>query len=134
MRKAFKVATVFTGAAACATTFVPAAGAATVRPATSHWDCSIGPRTTATVLWWPTSKDHGPTCVGGANQNHESTPLGTIYTSYCPGDNFGYIYTSSPAVYYRVHPGETKHEIYAYVTSVYISSWSKPASKTCATT
>lgn len=137
MRKALKVATVFTGTAACAAAFAPAAGAATMAKtqqmelATSHWNCAIGPRTTATVFWWPSTAHHGPTCVGGANKNGRTTSLNTSYSSYCPGNNVGWF----QALYggrFKIHPGETKHALNDnYVFSAYISRWS--GTDTCAT-
>jgi hypothetical protein len=137
MRRAFRVATVFTGTAACAAGFAPAAMAAKTakteqaEPATSHWNCAVGPRTKATVFWWPSTKGHGPTCVGGANGERQWSTLGTEYSSYCPGDNWGYFH----ALYggsYRIHPGETKHALNNdYVSSVYISRYS--GSDKCAT-
>ena len=51
MRKAFTVATAFTGAAACAALFAPGADAATtakaqpIMPGTVHKNCAIGPAT-----------------------------------------------------------------------------------------
>jgi hypothetical protein len=137
MRKAFKVATVFTGAAACAGAFAPAAGAATTvraqqaEPATSHWNCAIGPRTKAAVFVWPSDTHHGPTCVGDANENNQATSLGTYYNSYCPGNNYGYVFTSLAGVSYRLHPGETRHSIYVNVPRVLISWFS--GNDNCAT-
>ena len=133
MRKSFKVATVFTGAAAAAAAFAPAAGAATtartqpMEPATSHRNCAIGPRTTSTVFWWPNAAHHGPTCVGGANYRSLGTILDTHYSYYCGGDNYGY-YDGIP-----YGPGEAKISLHdLYVTSVFIRSWS-PGHNTCAT-
>ncbi len=109
MRKAFKVATVFTGAAACAaacaTALAPAAGAVTTMraqqavPATSKRNCAIGPRT---HLRWSSggriAAHHGPTCVGGANSPSKNAILGVTYTKYCPGNNFGDIFTNNPNI------------------------------------
>jgi hypothetical protein len=131
MRKAFKVATVFTGTAAFAAGFAPAAVAATGRAAASHWNCAIGPRTKATVFWWPSSKNHGPTCVGDANQNGAPAHLGTFYQSYCPGNNKGWFDTSVVDLSYKIHPGQTKHAIYLSVHDVFLSGFS--GSDTCAT-
>lgn len=137
MRRAFKVATIFTGTAACAAGFAPAAVAATTakaqqaEPATSHWNCVVGPRTTATVFWWPTSAHHGPTCVGGANKNGMATPLNVQYSSYCPGNNYGW-FQAFFGGRFAIHPGETKHALNDnYVSSAYISRWS--GTDTCAT-
>jgi hypothetical protein len=96
MRKAFRVATAFTGAAACAAAFTPAAAAAAttaktqVGPDTFHRNCPHY-STTSVHLYWPASKDHGPTCVG---QLGESTLSGTYFRSVCTGNNSGSMSTS----------------------------------------
>jgi hypothetical protein len=139
MRKAFKVATVFTGAAACAaacaTALAPAAGAVTTMraqqavPATSKRNCAIGPRTTSLVLWWPAAAHHGPTCVGGANSPSKNAILGVTYTKYCPGNNFGDIFTNNPNIpnpSIPFAPGQTTINFKAshnHVASVTISRW-----------
>src|SRR6185437_1152904 len=113
MRKAFKVATVFTGAAACATGFAPAALAATtartqqVEPITSHRNCIIGPETSSTVLIRPTAAHHGPTCVSGSLNSGVPTPLGdTFFSFFCAGNNAGSIIFGPPAKATRVYlPG-----------------------------
>ena len=134
MRKAFKVATVFTGAAACAAAFAPAAGAATAartqpaEPATSHHNCGGG-RTTSTVFWWPSAAHHGPTCVGGYNNYHSVTFLDTYYSGYCPGDNYGWF---NGRIY---HYSPSKHKFslhHVYVSDVSITGWSH-AANTCST-
>jgi len=91
MRNAKKVATVFTGAAACAAAFTPAAQAATTQtahgqqttaaPRTAH-NCTIGPPTTSVVFTWPASRHHGPTCVNTLGP----TALGAKFVNVCPGD------------------------------------------------
>jgi hypothetical protein len=140
MRRAFTVATVFTGTAACAAAFAPAAGAVTaardqpLEPATSHRNCAIGPRTTSTVFWWLPSAHHGPTCVGGANNYREVTFVSNSYSAFCAGNNSGYYVVGGEAHYYK--PGETKASIlgtYAgtYITSVSIYGWT--GHDTCAT-
>jgi hypothetical protein len=95
MRAAFKVATVFTGAAACAAMFAPGAEAATttkaqlMMPDTGHKDCAIGIFTTSAVFFWRSTTDHGPTCVGGLPNFNVPTSLGDNYfQSVCPGNNF----------------------------------------------
>jgi len=95
MRTAFKVATAFTGAAACAAMFAPGAEAATtartqpVAPDTGHKNCAIGVFTTSAVFWWRSTADHGPTCVGGLPNFNVPTSLGDNYfESVCPGNNY----------------------------------------------
>ena len=132
MRKSFKVATVFTGTAAAAAAFAPAAGAATIRPATSHRNCALGVYTTSTVLFWPTSKHHGPTCVGGANGS-SPTPLGNNYFTYaCAGNNAGFIdMTNGNTRSYA--PGTGRITINQDVASVVIYSWSNAGRHRCLT-
>lgn len=137
MRKAFKVATVFTGTAALAATLAPAAEAATtaktqqVELATSHWNCTIGPRTTATVFFWPASKHHGPTCFGDANRNHQAVVVDNSYSSYCPGNNWGKFHAFFGGSFI-IHPGQTKHALNDnFVSWVSISNFS--GTDTCAT-
>jgi hypothetical protein len=95
MRKAFTVATAFTGAAACAALFAPGADAATtakaqpIMPGTVHKNCAIGPATTSAVFWWRSTAHHGPTCVGGSPDFNVPTSLGDNYfASVCPGNNY----------------------------------------------
>jgi hypothetical protein len=129
MRKSFKVATVFTGAAAAAAVFAPAAGAATTTtPVTHHFNCTIGPRANATVLYWPTSKHHGPTCVSGS---WGSTSLGnTYFTYFCAGPYSGAI--NFPNGGYRLYSkGEGYGTLNQEVTSVDLFGWN--AGYTCAT-
>ena len=140
MRKAFKVATVFTGAAACTALFAPGAEAATATagkpqlimlPDTTHKNCTIGPRTTSTVFWWPASKNHGPTCVGGGGDYDVSTSLGgNVFTSYCPGNNFG-IFLSKGGDIRSYSPGTGKIHLGVGVKEVNISFWE--GADTCAT-
>jgi hypothetical protein len=72
MRKAFRVATVFTGAATCAATFTPAATATAgttamineIKPHTTVKNCTTS-ITRSAVFYWSPNEHHGPTCVGG---------------------------------------------------------------------
>lgn len=94
MRKAFKVAMVFTGAATCAAAFTPAAEAApatTVRiqPDVVLKNCTIGPRTTSMVFTWFASQHHGPTCIGSGGKPGTVT-VNHSFAHGCTGDNFGW--------------------------------------------
>jgi hypothetical protein len=130
MRKAFTVATVFTGAAACAAAFTPAAEAAptartqVIAPDTAHHNCTVGPATTSAVFYWPASKHHGPTCVGGSPDVHQRTSLGgTEFSKLCTGNNSGYYFVktlSSPMGFTR---GHTMDLFGFYVSQVSISQW-----------
>lgn len=121
MRKAFKVATVFTGAAACAAAFTPAAMAATVRPDTSHRNCAGGGQlTTSMVFVWPSAAHHGPTCVGGANGTGW-THLGTDYISFCAGNNSGSMKVSGSTR--KFHEGQISPLYSDHVSSVRITKY-----------
>ena len=95
MRRAFKVATIFTGAAACAAVFTPAttAGAATtgqMKPDTSDRNCYKND-TTSAAFYYPASKDHGPLCFGGANSVPALDSISpTVFAKFCAGNNSGY--------------------------------------------
>jgi hypothetical protein len=129
MRKSFKVATVFTGAAAAAAVFAPAAGAATATADAVRYNCPIGPRTAATVLYWPTSKHHGPTCVSSIGL----ISVGDTYFSYfCAGNYFGVInFPDRVSRYYK--PGEGYGTLKDKVTSVNITGWNSGTYETCTT-
>jgi hypothetical protein len=141
MRKAFKVATVFTGTAACAALLAPAAEAATganaqqAEPATSVRNCTIGPKTHSMVFWWLSTAHHGPTCVGGANSVNVTKHLGVRYKDFCGGTNYGRIFTSPFLAwevsgkfytgYIPVHPGTGLYNLHSYsMEAVNISRWS----------
>jgi hypothetical protein len=88
MRRAFKVATAFTGAAAFATAFTPAlqADAAVARPMGDVIDCP-GTANTSVHLYYASDEHHGPLCVGGFE---DYTNFGTAhYVQLCAGNNFG---------------------------------------------
>ena len=89
MRKAFKVATVFTGAAAAATatTVIPAHPAEAVIK-----DCVTHPNTSVHLYWSP-SENHGPTCVGNYqyyNNFRQANGAYIHYVSLCAGNNDGW--------------------------------------------
>lgn len=106
MRKSFQMATVFTGAAACAAVFAPTAGAVTARtapavragaatarttaavPATVSENCNAGTKTWVHV-YFPAGADHGPVCFGdrGIVGVASVTLLGV-----CGGNNSGVIF------------------------------------------
>jgi hypothetical protein len=97
MRKAFRVTTMFTGAATCAAAFTPGvtALAATTRPQqiepdTGAKNCAIGTSTTSMVLSWSPRGDHGPTCIGSGGQPGTVNLGGKVFDDYCTGDNYGW--------------------------------------------
>jgi hypothetical protein len=104
MKRSFRVASVFTGAAAATAAFAPAAMAApttTEAPATTN---AAIPQTVPTVklcaastenwvhlTYTPTEK-HAPECFGG----YGTYPIksGRYFQSVCPGNNYGYVVQS----------------------------------------
>jgi hypothetical protein len=92
MRRAFRVAATFAGAAAGAAAFAPAAAAATVvpdRPDTIVFNnCKAG-ESHFVHLYFPASRHHGPQCLG-YDGSHAWYP-DEVYQKYCAGNNFGYI-------------------------------------------
>jgi hypothetical protein len=103
MRRAFKVATVFTGAAAAAAAFTPAALAATaagahrMEPATSIRNCDGNLQsTTSMVFKRPPSAHHGPTCIGDGNVALRGIGVSpeANYGNYCTGNNTAAIHFS----------------------------------------
>jgi hypothetical protein len=96
MRKAFKVATVFTGTAAAVTGFT------TVGPTLPAYadvqDCPTHPNTSV-HLYWSAGEKHGPTCVGnyqyfsGFNQDNGER---IRYVSLCAGNNDGWFDSYDP--------------------------------------
>jgi hypothetical protein len=88
MRRAFKLATVFTGAAAIAGGYGPAALAATTQAATiPHQECGAnnGGISNWVHLYYP-NDDHPAECFHGTGGSSTRTTI----ASFCPGNNFGY--------------------------------------------
>jgi hypothetical protein len=129
MRKSFKVATVFTGTAAVAATaavFAPAADASPLANEVIHYNCPLGTYTrAATVLRWPASKHHGPTCVSAelTVPGNGKTNLGNTYFSYFCAANYSgnILYTNGGHRHYS--PGDGTGTIKTEVKSVALSGW-----------
>jgi hypothetical protein len=147
MKTKLRMATVFTGAAACATAFGPAAGAATTAGAGTT---AAAATTAATAgkplpsnidevdctaadahwfhLYWSAAADHGPTCLGYKGLK----AVDHWFSSWCPGNNYGYFtYLSSQGggpYTYIFSAGELLHSYpySAYILDVYIGGWSGP--------
>jgi hypothetical protein len=132
MKRSFRVATVFTGAAACAA-LAPAAHAASaapgatarITPDTTAHDCSKGSTTiysrTNEVHLYYSSKEHHtyPACIFGSG-----SPIiwgrGKRFGSYCAGAWSGYLYIDGGAR--RFTAGNTVHQLYnASVSGIMIS-------------
>jgi hypothetical protein len=141
MRKAFRMATAFTGAVACAAAFTPAATAATpkthelkapevklpnprgIKPDMEKKNCAIGPRTTSVVFYWPTSAHHGPTCVGGAGAGSTISLSNHLFANVCFGNNDGYFWHSHYQKPYSFSYGSQIVPINMHVDAVQILSW-----------
>jgi hypothetical protein len=93
MRKSFRVATVFAGAAACAAAFAPAAGAAPATPkAITPNDCTAGEYDWA-HMWYTVAERHPtPACYGGTGGYR--IPGSKRFVQFCPGGNSGFLGTS----------------------------------------
>jgi hypothetical protein len=93
MKTKLRMATVFTGAAACAAAFTPTAAAATTATAPKllpgnieEVDCTAADSHWVHLYWLPSS-DHGPTCLG-----YKGTKLvDHWFASFCSGNNYGWI-------------------------------------------
>ena len=123
MRRAFKVATSFTGAVACTAAFTPAAGAATTTmgkgaPRAFARNCTIGTSTTSVHFYWLPSAHHGPTCVGEAGT---VSLHGIKMSAFCAGNNFGYFYANGHKLSF--FSGSTFELFSAKITQVHISGW-----------
>jgi hypothetical protein len=96
LRRSFKVATVFTGAAALAGGGGPAALAATQaavpQPAYTAEECGAndGGVSHWVHLYYP-NDDHPAECLGGTTTSHA---VGAIVASFCPGNNSGFFTAS----------------------------------------
>jgi hypothetical protein len=129
MRKSFKVATVFTGTAAVAATaaaFVPAAEATPLPNKVIHYNCSVGTYTkAATVLRWPASKHHGPTCVSleSTIPGNGKTYLSNTYFSYFCAANYSGNILYSNGGHRNYGPGSGIGTIKTKVKSVALSGW-----------
>lgn len=101
MRKSFRVATVFTGAAACAAVFAPAAGAAPVAPgatgeitpkAVTGNNCTAG-EWNWTHMWYTTSEKHSiAACFAGTGTY--PIPGNKKFSYFCAGNNSGSLNTN----------------------------------------
>ena len=114
MKRSFRVATVFTGAAA-AMSLTPAVNALAmpgnlaqvpkgqeVTPNITVENCNSGTRQWI-HLYYTAAENHGPTCLGHPGTyvvpNHN-----TVFQSFCAGNNFGVISGLNPSGAFRDVP------------------------------
>jgi len=132
MRKAFQVATVFTGAAACAAAFTPTAMAATATPTKTQQinapdivkkNCGGGSVTRSMVFVWANQAAHGPTCVGGSPGGPGTVSLsGNSFGGFCTGNNYGWLIENGTRRDF--HQFSSAHSVHWKVGQVHISGWS----------
>lgn len=123
MRRSFRVATVFTGAAAAVTAFAPAAEAATgalAAPAGAGAGNCTTANTQDLVLYYTASEHHPtPVCVSGFGY----VPIGNRHTrfkSYCGGRYSGYFEISGSLRHFTA--GIVYHNLYgAEISQVSLS-------------
>jgi hypothetical protein len=120
MRKSFRAATMFTGVAAAAAAFAPAAGAATAAP---DFVPRSGPAKAANcttrstgdlVLYYTKAEKHSvPACVSGSGY----VPIApTKFSSYCGGSYYGYLWIKGKPE--RFTSGEVYHKLQQTVSGV----------------
>ncbi len=123
MKRSFRVATVFTGAAA-AVSLTPAVNALAmpgipsqmpkgqeVTPNITVENCNSGTRQWI-HLYYTAAENHGPTCL--AHPGIHAMPPNTVIQSYCAGNNFGSIIGIDPSGSLRsflLSPGHVKVRI-----------------------
>jgi hypothetical protein len=119
MKRSFQVATIFTGAAACAVALAPAAGAAPLTPGNT---ARITPDTTArnctstftssVVLYYTPSENHSKNaCVKGIGFVYLGQ--GKRFTAYCAGAYSGFFYINGN----RRSFTEGSHPLYSQAVS-----------------
>jgi hypothetical protein len=125
MRRSFQVATIFTGAVACAAAVAPVAEAApaataktqVIKPDVVKKNCVVGPNTTSMVFYWYSFQDHGPTCIGSAGAPGTET-LNHSFAGFCTGDNYGW-FTNAAGTKTKFAQGQSWTS--GYVAEVHIS-------------
>jgi hypothetical protein len=86
VKRAFKVATAFTGMATCATVMAPAADGATMAPLTAM-NCTEA-QAPWVHLYYSTDQDHPtPACFG--NNGYNYITKGQKFSYMCTGNNYG---------------------------------------------
>lgn len=94
MKRSFKVATVFTGAVACAVALAPAAGAATTTPKITPYieggTCTANPTHSLVLAYSPKENHPTPACFAGKGIWH--LPNKPRFASYCTVNYSGYLW------------------------------------------
>jgi hypothetical protein len=141
MKKALRVATVFTGVAGCAAAFGPAAAAATAAPGTAvaraveaaNVDAATiesGPCNSGTTHWLHLYDGGTDRCVGFPGTLVYKTPPAA--SAFCPGNNYGYIEGASPSpliIAFRQGATIERFTSQFRIQAIHISGWS--GNETC---
>jgi hypothetical protein len=134
MKRSFQVATVFTGAAACAVALTPTAEAAPAAPGATT---TITPKTITANnctagewnwlhMYYTAAENHPtPACFGGTGVFKIAG--NKRFTKFCPGDNSGAILTSRSYIPFSAEGVLTFLLHSAIVYSVYISAHNNPS-------
>jgi hypothetical protein len=136
MKRSFRVATAFTGAAALAGGYGPAALAATTQATAVRPD--IGPARVCGannggvsnwVHFFYPNDDHPAVCIGGGGATSVAANIG----SFCPGNNSGWvrgIHSNDSPLTFFFHAGQGRHSMAYwiaranfYVSAMSISHW-----------
>jgi hypothetical protein len=135
MKRSFRAATAFTGAAACAVAFTPTADAATARitPDTLHAANCVGNASTPQLHLYYAASQHHPTpaCVSGPVGSIVNWPSGKHFSSYCGGEYSGSLVFAGPTFAHFTH-GAALHHLYGPVYGVEISRVNTTGAIDCA--
>jgi hypothetical protein len=135
MKRSFKVATIFTGAAACAVALAPMAEAAPLAPGTAnttdaiHGDCN--PNTTHPLsfhLYYTQSEKHSlAACFSGVGKYPIAKEK---FAYYCAGEWSGYVWIKGV----RTPFGSKKHDLYGQsISQVSLTGLNGPKASSCST-
>jgi hypothetical protein len=107
-RTTMRVSAVFTGAAALAAAYTPAATAAAGTQTITFNNCTAG-ESHYVHLYFPPSAHHGPQCFG---YDGYKTFSDAIWSKFCPGNNNGAIYGNT--FYFTADGVAAKHFSYPF--------------------
>lgn len=126
MKRSFKVATAFTGVAACATVMAPAAGAATTMRDTAM-NCTANTAPWVHLYYSPNQHHPTPACFGNNGANFITH--GQKFSELCTGNNFGFFVISGATSPFG--SGERLSGPPLRFTEVFISGHTKNFNQTC---
>ena len=116
MKRSFQVATVFTGAVACATTLAPTADATTVTPDVTAGNCAVNSGPAAHLYYSANAKHPLAACLNGSG--YISFPGGKKFAGICGGEYSG--------VFYYGVPGTSISEASNFASGYWEVRWPQP--------